>query len=272
MTTFPRFVLLVLLAGAVVTQAQEMKRYTVEGDEFSVLLPKLPAMTTTRGMRKTDREYQTQRQIETYVDGLLYTIDVYENPKPRLSLNEFFSAYKDDVKCDPDGERAVTVDGYAGKECSVTDKDHPAIVQFFATKSHLYRFLVGRQSEVAEDAARQFFSSIRLGKNADGIKVTDGPGDQIVASKQADEKVRFLKKPEPSYTDEARKNKIAGTVILKVVFTSSGTVENIRVVRELPDGLTERAIEAAKKIKFVPAMKDGHPVSMWIQLEYNFWP
>jgi hypothetical protein len=53
-TTFPRFVLLVLLAGAAVTQAQEMKRYTVEGDEFSVMLPKLPAMTTTRGLRTHD--------------------------------------------------------------------------------------------------------------------------------------------------------------------------------------------------------------------------
>lgn len=272
MTRLSGFVLLVLLASAAVTQAQELKRYTVEGDDFSVLLPKLPAMTTTRGLRKPDRIYQTQRQIETFVDGLLYTIDAYENPKPRLSLNEFFSAYKDDLECDPGGEHAVTIDGYSGKECSVRDKDHPAIVQFFATETHLYRFVVRRRPDVAEDAARQFFSSIRLGKHTDGIKITDGPGDQIVASKEADQKARLLKKPEPSYTDEALKNKIAGTVILKVVFTSSGTVENIRVVRELPYGLTERAIEAAKKIKFVPAMKDGHPVSMWIQLEYNFAP
>ena len=272
MTTFPRFVLLVLLASAAVTQAQEMKRYTVEGDEFSVMLPKLPAMTTTRAVRKHDGKYQTQRQIETFVDGLLYTIDVYENVKPRLSLNEFFSEYKEDVKCAPDSERTVTVDGVSGTECSATDKDHPAIVQFIATETHLYRFLVRRQPEITEDASRKFFSSIRLGKNTDGIKVTDGPGDRVVTAGQPDEKVRLLKKPEPSYTDEARKNKIAGTVILKVVFTSKGTVENIRVVRELPDGLTERAIEAAKKIKFVPAMKDGHPVSMWMQLEYNFWP
>jgi TonB family protein len=272
MTTFPRFVLLVLLAGAAVTQAQEMKRYTVEGDEFSVMLPKLPAMTTTRGMRKHDRKYQIQRQIETSVDGLLYTIDVYENPKPRLSLNEFFSEYMEDVKCDPGGERAIAVDGVSGKECSATDKDHPAIVQFFATETHLYRFLVRRQPEVTEDLARNFFSSIRLGKNTDGIKVSDGPGDPIATAAAPDEKVRLLTRPQPAYTDEARKNKIAGTVILKVVFTSKGTVENIRVVRELPDGLTERAIEAAKKIKFVPAMKDGHAVSMWMQLEYNFWP
>src|SRR5215470_9630243 len=148
MTTFPRFVLLVLLACAIVTHAQEMKRYTVEGDKFSVLLPKLPAMTTTRGLRKTDRKYQTQRQIETYVDGLLYAIDVYENVKPRLSLNEFFSAYKEDIKCDPGGERTVTVDGHSGKECSVSDKDHPAIAQFFATDTHLYRFVVRRQPDV----------------------------------------------------------------------------------------------------------------------------
>ena len=272
MTIFPRFVLLVLLASAAVTHAQEMKRYTVEGEEFSVMLPKLPAMTTTRGMRKHDHEYQIQRQIETYVDGLLYTIDVYENPKPRRSLNEFFSEYKDDVKCDPAGERTVSVDGVPGKECSVTDKDHPAIVQFFATETHLYRFLVKRQPEVTEDLARKFFSSIRLGKNTDGIKITDGPGDRVVTAEKPVERVRFLEKPEPSYTEEARKNKIAGTVILKVVFTSKGTVENIRVVRELPGGLTEQAIEAAKKIKFVPATKDGHPVSMWMQLEYNFWP
>src|SRR6185503_5968894 len=88
----------VLIAGAGITQAQEMKRYTVEGDEFSVMLPMLPAMTTTRGLRKHDRKYQMSRQIETYVNGLLYTVDVYENVKPRLSLNEFFSEYADDIK------------------------------------------------------------------------------------------------------------------------------------------------------------------------------
>lgn len=262
----------VVLATASVTQAQEMKRYTVEGDEFSVMLPMLPAMTTTRGLRKHDRKYHTSRQIETYVNGLLYTIDVYENVKPRLSLNEFFSEYADDLKCAPNSERTITIDGVSGKECLMTDKDHPAIAQFFATETHLYRFLVRRQPEVAEDEARKFFSSIKLGKNVDGIKVTDGPGDRVVTAAQPDEKVRLLEKPEPSYTEEARANKIAGTVILRVVFTSKGTVENINVLRSLPNGLTERAIEAAKKIKFVPAMKDGHAVSMWMQLEYNFWP
>ena len=47
-------------------------------------------------------------------------------------------------------------------------------------------------------------------------------------------------------------------------------VTNIRTVSGLPYGLTEKAIAAAHQIKFVPATKDGHQVSMWMQLEYNF--
>ena len=266
------FLLATSISIAGITHAQEMKRYTVEGDEFSVMLPKLPAMTTTRGLRYQDRKYQTHRQLETFVDGVLYIVEVYENPKPRQSLDEFISNYQNVLKCDPASERTLTVDLYSGKECSSTNKESLARVQSFATETRLYRFLVKRRPNVSEDVAQGFFSSIRFGKNAKGIKVTDGPGDRTVAVGPADDKVRLLSKPEPSYTDEARANKIAGTVILKVVFTSRGTVENIHVVRDLPYGLTERAIEAAKKITFVPATKDGHAVSMWMQLEYNFWP
>jgi len=105
-----------LIGAAGVTQAQEgatWKRYTVEGEEFSVNLPALPAMTTTRAMRKRDHEYQVQRQLETSVDGLLFTIESYENPKPKQSLDEFISERTDDIKCDADGERAVTIDGYS---------------------------------------------------------------------------------------------------------------------------------------------------------------
>ena len=103
-----------------------------------------------------------------------------------------------------------------------------------------------------------------------------GPGgggggyDRIFTGREVTSKARLLSKPEPQYTEDARKNQITGTVVLKVVFASNGSVTNIRTVSGLPNGLTERAIAAARQIKFVPATKDGHPVSMWMQLEYNF--
>jgi TonB family protein len=59
-------------------------------------------------------------------------------------------------------------------------------------------------------------------------------------------------------------------VVIHCVFSASGEVTRIHVITALPDGLTERAVEAAKKIRFVPATKDGHPVSMWMELQYNF--
>lgn len=103
-----------------------------------------------------------------------------------------------------------------------------------------------------------------------------GPGgggggyDRIFTGKDVTSKARLISKPEPQYTEDARKNQITGTVVLKVVFASNGSVTNIRTVSGLPYGLTERAIAAARQIKFVPATKDGHQVSMWMQLEYNF--
>jgi len=99
-----------------------------------------------------------------------------------------------------------------------------------------------------------------------------GGGDysRIFTGKDVTTKARLISKPEPQYTEDARKNQITGTVVLKVVFASNGSVQNIRTVSGLPYGLTERAIAAAKQIKFTPATKDGHQVSMWMQLEYNF--
>lgn len=94
--------------------------------------------------------------------------------------------------------------------------------------------------------------------------------NRVFSGKEVNSKARVLSKPEPQYTEDARKNQITGTVVLRAVFTSGGQVTSIRAVSGLPFGLTERAIAAARQIRFTPAIKDGRPVSMYIQLEYNF--
>jgi TonB family protein len=83
-------------------------------------------------------------------------------------------------------------------------------------------------------------------------------------------RAQLLARPEPSYSEEARKAGLSGTVVLRAVFAADGTLQNIIVLRALPYGMTERAIAAARRIKFVPATKDGRPVSQFIQIEYNF--
>jgi TonB family protein len=94
--------------------------------------------------------------------------------------------------------------------------------------------------------------------------------NKVFNPKEVNQKARILARPEPQYTEEARKNQVSGTVVLRAVFSSGGQVTNIRTVSGLPYGLTERAIAAARQIRFSPAMKDGRAVSQYIQIEYNF--
>ncbi|HEX4948354.1 MAG TPA: TonB family protein [Blastocatellia bacterium] len=81
---------------------------------------------------------------------------------------------------------------------------------------------------------------------------------------------RILSKQRAAYTEEARTQGIRGSVMLNIVFGADGKIYNIQVVRGLPQGLTESAIEAAKKIKFRPAIKNGTPVNVRMQVVYEF--
>jgi TonB family protein len=66
-------------------------------------------------------------------------------------------------------------------------------------------------------------------------------------------------KPRPAYTEEGRRLKVEGEVLIEVVFTATGQVRVQRVVQGLGHGLDESAIQAAQKIQFKPALKDGQP-------------
>jgi TonB family protein len=104
---------------------------------------------------------------------------------------------------------------------------------------------------------------------ADGKARREGSG-RTYREVEVNVKARILSRPEPLYTEEARKNQVSGTVVLRAVFSASGQVTDIRVVSGLPHGLTEKAMEAARQIRFTPAMKDGRAVSQYTQIEYNF--
>lgn len=80
----------------------------------------------------------------------------------------------------------------------------------------------------------------------------------------------ILFKPEPTYTREAKENKLKGIVRLLVEFRSDGTIGDINVLRRQPYGLTDEAIEAAKEIQFKPAMRYGEAVTVNKEVEYNF--
>jgi TonB family protein len=77
-------------------------------------------------------------------------------------------------------------------------------------------------------------------------------------------------KPRPVYTEEGRRLKIEGEVLLEAVFTTSGEIRVLRVVRGLGHGLDESAIRAAQKIQFKPALQNGQPVDFQAVLHIVF--
>jgi periplasmic protein TonB len=77
-------------------------------------------------------------------------------------------------------------------------------------------------------------------------------------------------KVEPEYSEEARKAKFQGTVILFVVVDEKGNPRELKVIRPLGLGLDQKAIEAVEKWKFKPGMKDGKPVAVQATIEVNF--
>jgi tetratricopeptide (TPR) repeat protein len=83
-------------------------------------------------------------------------------------------------------------------------------------------------------------------------------------------KAKIHYKPEPMYTETARSNGTSGSVILCAVLGADGKVKQTLALLMLPDGLTEKSIEAVRRIQFTPATKDGRPVSQWVTVEFNF--
>ncbi len=81
---------------------------------------------------------------------------------------------------------------------------------------------------------------------------------------------RAIFAPDPNYSEEARQNKIQGTVVLWLVVGADGKPSNIKVSRSVGHGLDEEAIEAVKRWKFEPATLNGQPVPVMINVEVNF--
>jgi TonB family protein len=75
---------------------------------------------------------------------------------------------------------------------------------------------------------------------------------------------------QPEFSEQAKKDKVGGTVIIRLWVDEQGRPEHVRVLRGVGNGLDEKAVEAVKQYKFKPAMEDGKPVLVELNTEVNF--
>ena len=272
--------LLVGSAGAQ-TDPPDWHRYTVKNERFSVALPAQPSVeyTIIQGDSRNGRREVT---LGAFAGGVVYIIHVSENPSSRQSLDSFIAGRtRFGHRLNRKTESKLTLDGVTGKSFSFTSID--GAVQFFSKDDRLYQFAAFGATQ--DDArATKFFSSISLVNNKDAFKLPDEfpsqpltvditssvTPEQVYTPKEVDKNFQVIMNSIPQYTEEARQEQIKGTVVLKCTLSASGRVTTISVVSGLPRGLTERAIAAARGLKFIPAMKDGKYVSISTRLVYNF--
>ncbi len=104
-----------------------------------------------------------------------------------------------------------------------------------------------------------------IGPGADG-----GTGGGIYKPGGGVSSPKVIYAVDPEFSDEARRQKYQGVCVLSLIVDAQGMPQHIRVVRNLGMGLDEKAVDAVKQYKFKPAMKDGHPVPVEINIEVNF--
>ena len=269
-------------AASTVAPAAEWRRYRVKDGEFSVLLPAAPALSSYESSGRFEPfENRIKHMIGAYHQGVGYGIYVFERSQ---SLDEFIHWFHYQQK--GEFKRDLKVSGMSGREYVFKNTSGTTLIQFVVSKKRAYAFtalgsILGNQ----DVDIPKFFQSISFERSSESSLIEEGPSeiqstytrpnvkegdDTFYSGRQVDQKARVVTKPEPKYTEDGRQAQITGTVVLRAVFTASGDVINVRVVSGLPHGLTERAIGSARQLKFIPPIKDGRFVSMYIQLEYNF--
>jgi TonB family protein len=100
--------------------------------------------------------------------------------------------------------------------------------------------------------------------------VTKPKQRSVFGASEVQKRAHLISTPAAAYPDEARAAKASGEVRLEMVLAANGTVKNIFPMKPLEHGLTNAAFNAARKIKFTPAIRDGQPVSQFLILSYEF--
>lgn len=151
-------------------------------------------------------------------------------------------------------------------EVSIVKEDQPErLLRYQAAAEALEQYLKLSTDQQAVQFWQRQLESVKFYLRA------EQPGStEAYSNKQVTTKFQVIEKPEPSYTEPARAEQVEGRVVLRCVIAADGTVQHVLVVQSLTHGLTEASIAAAKRIRFSPAMLDGKPVPVFIQLEYNF--
>ncbi|MCU1285551.1 MAG: TonB-like protein [Acidobacteriales bacterium] len=117
---------------------------------------------------------------------------------------------------------------------------------------------------------QELFGSVTRKKTPGGIAGILPNGEMIYRFGQGMKTPKPIKTPDPEYSEEARKSKYQGTSVLGIIVDRNGRVIEVHVATPAGHGLDEKAVEAVRQWTFEPAILDGKPVAMMLNVEVSF--
>lgn len=277
------------------------QRYKISSDAVSLSLPKLPNL---RRSGNTCFEIET-REYAAYAAGIVYGFNINseaKTPAPFICTDrkkfdeQNFTNRIQEVKSFLKTNEQTTVNLNNSAAVKINNKFFTYwLINDFKNK-RWFEFWVSESNDTDQNI-KNFINSLKYEKATNAIEIGEGSdrtlGDELVVGKTENklpetesgktEKVdsigvRIVVKPSAIYTDAARQNQIQGIVSLRVTFSADGGIGSAVPATNFPSdlkenfdfGLREQAIAAAKKMVFIPAKKDGVPVTIIKTVQYSF--
>lgn len=275
------------------TYVKEVKweKYKDSTAGVSFLSPKLPvALDMSDACRQLE-----SKTYYSYADGAIYSVVVNSKSKKPRPTNCYYSSDFDRSYFE-ERVKTLTANPSDIEVNNIKIKNKPAlkftkaaasywIIDDLTNERWIEISVTARPDTVSE--AEKLINSIDVGNNLQAIEIGEGAermfGDDLRDKGQTEsnkslnpsadtqnDTILLVQKPRAKYTDAARQSQTQGSITLRVVFLANGGIGNITPLTELPNGLTEEAIKAAKKISFLPFRKNKTPLNLTKQVQYNF--
>jgi TonB family protein len=203
-----------------------------------------------------------------YLVGMLYLNHAFPaDDAPSRALEEAEAA----VAADANFARAHLLKAQAlirlSSTLSITDERDVAGQRLAEAAQSLEKFLALAPSADANQFWQQQLSALR--GQSEALRAP-GASRAVFSPKELTAKAVITSRPEPMYAEGARRTQTFGSVRVRLVLAADGSVQHVLALGTLPNGLTERAVEAARAIQFKPATLNGNAVSQLVTIDYNF--
>jgi TonB family protein len=273
------------------------ERYSIADQKLSFSLPKMPVLiANSSNCTEVDR-----RSYYAYADGIVYEVTIAAKRKQFVvsgcrSIERFtpelIKARLNELRTAGGVEVLPTIDERASQKVYKYNRGGTQQWVYDDAGNARWVEMIAHYWNDQNGDSDKFFDSVQFA-STEGKDIGEGSGRTIgdteikddIRKAGAKSKVDptdptkiiatsdplvIVAKPRARYTDEARNANLQGTVALRVTLLANGGIGSIVVVKELPYGLTEQAIAAAKKVVFLPKRVNGYPMSVSKTIEYNF--